>query len=99
MQDVSRLSTEQVAPFPGRTITDTTFVSSVDIGSVNLLRVPFHLDIYFIPVNLRACLCRVSSGLIDRGIRIGEKDDRGHSRILLTVFERPGRAVSAILNP
>lgn len=42
VRDGSRLSTERIAPFFQHRMTDTTFVSSVDIGSVNLLRVHFH---------------------------------------------------------
>jgi hypothetical protein len=41
--DISRLSTEVNAPLFQHLMTGTTFVSSVDIGSVNLLRVHFHL--------------------------------------------------------
>ena len=43
IKDVSRLSTEANAPFFQHQKTDTTFVSSVDIGSVNLLRFHFYL--------------------------------------------------------
>ena len=39
----SRLSTEANAPLFQHRMIGTTFVSSVDIGSVNLLRVHFHL--------------------------------------------------------
>ena len=39
----SRLSTERFAPLFQHRMTGTIFVSSVDIGSVNLLKVHFHL--------------------------------------------------------
>ena len=42
-EDASSLSTETIAPLIQHRMTDTTFVSSVDIGSVNLSRVHFHL--------------------------------------------------------
>jgi hypothetical protein len=45
--DVSRLSTEANAPLFQHRMTGTTFVSSVDIGSVNLSRVHFHLMFTF----------------------------------------------------
>ena len=43
IKDGSRLSTEANAPLFQHRMTGTTFVSSIDIGSVNLLRVHFHL--------------------------------------------------------
>jgi hypothetical protein len=45
--DNSRLSTEENAPLFQHRMTDTTFVRRVDIGSVNLLRVHFHLMFTF----------------------------------------------------
>ena len=52
-EDASRLSTEANAPFFQYRMTDT-FVSSVDISSVNLLKVHFYLMYTFLPVHLRA---------------------------------------------
>jgi len=41
------VSTERIAPFFQYRMTDSTFLSSVDIGSVNLLRAHFHLMFTF----------------------------------------------------
>jgi hypothetical protein len=41
--DVSRLSTERVAPFFQHRMTDTTFIKSVEVGRENILIASFRL--------------------------------------------------------
>jgi hypothetical protein len=61
--DNSRLSTEANAPLFQHRMTGTTFGSSVDIGSVNLLRVHFHLMYtFFLLIYYRSKL-RVALGI------------------------------------